>query len=106
MIKAFYSSKEWALWAYGGLGLLLVSLFIQVQFTVAFNSCSSSDRFVSGRLCRFTSDIWRQVSCHAMLSLTLYAYFLEPYDSTMDHCWLGAEHAVCGKRRCQTAATA
>ena len=38
MIKAFYSSKEWALWAYGGLGLLLVSLFIQVQFTVAFNS--------------------------------------------------------------------
>ena len=38
MIKAFYASKEWALWAYGGLGLLLVSLFIQVQFTVAFNS--------------------------------------------------------------------
>ena len=38
MIKAFYASKEWALWAYGGLGLLLLSLFIQVQFTVAFNS--------------------------------------------------------------------
>ena len=38
MIKAFYASKEWAIWAYGGLGLLLISLFIQVQFTVAFNS--------------------------------------------------------------------
>ena len=38
MLKAFFKSKEWALWAYGGLGLLFISLFVQVQFTVAFNS--------------------------------------------------------------------
>ena len=38
MIKAFYASRGWAFWAYGGLALLISSLYIQVQFTVAFNS--------------------------------------------------------------------
>jgi len=38
MIKAFYYSKAWAIWAYGGLSLLILSLWLQVQFTVAFNS--------------------------------------------------------------------
>jgi len=38
MIKAFYASKIWAFWAYGGLTLLISSLYVQVQFTVAFNS--------------------------------------------------------------------
>ena len=38
MIKAFYYSKAWAVWAYGGLCLLILSLWLQVQFTVAFNS--------------------------------------------------------------------
>ena len=38
MIKAFYASKIWAFWAYGGLALLISSLYVQVQFTVAFNS--------------------------------------------------------------------
>ena len=38
MIKAFYASRDWAFWAYGGLALLISSLYIQVQFTVAFNS--------------------------------------------------------------------
>ena len=38
MLKAFFRSKEWTLWAYGGLSLLIISLWVQVQFTVAFNS--------------------------------------------------------------------
>ena len=38
MLRAFYASKEWALWAYGGLGLLISSLWVQVQLTVAINS--------------------------------------------------------------------
>lgn len=37
MFRAFYKSKKWALWAYGGGAVLLVSLFIQVQFTVMIN---------------------------------------------------------------------
>ena len=33
MLRAFYASKEWATWAYGGLALLISSLWIQVQLT-------------------------------------------------------------------------
>ena len=37
MIKAFYKAREWALWAYGGGALLISSLWLQVQMTVALN---------------------------------------------------------------------
>ncbi|WP_120498488.1 putative transporter [Kiloniella sp. EL199] len=37
MFHSFYKTKEWALWAYGGAGILILSLWIQVQFTVAIN---------------------------------------------------------------------
>ena len=38
MIGAFYKSRKWALWAWGGGALLIASLWIQVQITVAINS--------------------------------------------------------------------
>ncbi|SVD73007.1 uncharacterized protein METZ01_LOCUS425861, partial [marine metagenome] len=38
MLRAFYRSKKWATWAYGGGGLLIASLWIQVQITVAINT--------------------------------------------------------------------
>ena len=38
MIRAFYRSKKWALWAWGGGTLLAVSLWVQVQITVAINT--------------------------------------------------------------------
>ena len=38
MIKAFYRSKKWAPWAYGGGAALIASLWIQVQITVAINT--------------------------------------------------------------------
>jgi len=38
MIRAFYRSKKWALWAYGGGAALVASLWIQVQITVAINT--------------------------------------------------------------------
>lgn len=37
MFKAFYASRKWALWAYGGGALLLISLIAQVQMTVLIN---------------------------------------------------------------------
>jgi len=37
MIKAFFGTKKWALWAWGGLALLLVSLYTQVYMSVLFN---------------------------------------------------------------------
>ena len=38
MIAAFYKSRKWALWAWGGGTLLTLSLWIQVQITVAINT--------------------------------------------------------------------
>ena len=38
MIRAFYSSREWATWAWGGLTVLVASLWLQVQMTVAINT--------------------------------------------------------------------
>ncbi len=37
MIKAFYKTKEWAGWAYGGGITLILSLWMQVQLSVAIN---------------------------------------------------------------------
>jgi peptide/bleomycin uptake transporter len=37
MIKAYYKSKRWLAWAWGGLLVLIGSLWVQVQMTVAFN---------------------------------------------------------------------
>jgi len=38
MIGAFFKNKDWAHWAYGGAILLISSLWIQVQMTVAINT--------------------------------------------------------------------
>ena len=37
MIKSFYWTKEWAVWAYGGALALVLSLWFQVQMSVAIN---------------------------------------------------------------------
>ena len=38
MIKSFYATRQWAPWSYGGGLLLIVSLWLQVQMTVAINT--------------------------------------------------------------------
>lgn len=38
MIKAFFATKKWIAWAYGGLSLILLVLFIQTYMAVLFNS--------------------------------------------------------------------
>ena len=37
MLKSFFLEKKWRLWSWGGLLLLMVSLWFQVQMTVAIN---------------------------------------------------------------------
>ena len=37
MLKSFFLKKKWRLWSWGGLSLLIVSLWFQVQMTVAIN---------------------------------------------------------------------
>ncbi len=38
MIKAFFYSRKWAKWSYGGGAILVISLWVQVQLTVAINT--------------------------------------------------------------------
>jgi len=38
MLRAFFGNREWGLWAYGGAALLIISLWLQVQMTVAINT--------------------------------------------------------------------
>jgi peptide/bleomycin uptake transporter len=38
MIKSFFQDKKWRLWAWGGLFILIISLWIQVSLTVAINT--------------------------------------------------------------------
>ena len=38
MIKSFFLEKKWRLWSWGGLSLLIISLWFQVQMTVAINT--------------------------------------------------------------------
>ncbi|WP_136807726.1 putative transporter [Desulfosediminicola flagellatus] len=38
MFRAFFKSKEWAWWAWGGAAILLLALFFQVQITVKINT--------------------------------------------------------------------
>jgi len=37
MIKAYFGTRKWALWAWGGLAILLSSLWLQVSLTVMIN---------------------------------------------------------------------
>src|SRR3989338_11073065 len=38
MVKAFFWNRKWALYAYGGMAFLLVSLYTQVHMTVLINT--------------------------------------------------------------------
>jgi len=38
MLKSFFRERKWRIWSWGGLFLLIISLWLQVQMTVAINS--------------------------------------------------------------------
>ena len=38
MLKSFFYDKNWRLWSWGGLFILIISLWIQVSLTVAINT--------------------------------------------------------------------
>ena len=38
MIKSFFQDKKWRLWSWGGLFILIISLWLQVSLTVAINT--------------------------------------------------------------------
>ena len=42
MIKSFFADKKWALWAYGGLLTLIISLVFQTQLNVMIHDWYTS----------------------------------------------------------------
>ncbi len=54
MIKAFFWSRKWAPWAYGGGGVLSLSLYLQVQMMVAINVWYGGFYNLLGRAVTFT----------------------------------------------------
>lgn len=86
MFRAFYKSKKWALWAYGGGAVLLVSLFIQVQFTVMINEWYGSFYTMLQKATEHdVSELWLgirqflQIAVPYIVIATITAYFTRIY---------------------------
>lgn len=86
MIKAFYRNKKWAVWAYGGLVLLLLSLYAQVQLTVAINKWYGAFYDILQKATEHTvSEFWEQMLLFAkyafpyVLIATVTSYFTRVY---------------------------
>ena len=86
MIKAFYRNKRWAWWAYGGLTILLLSLYAQVQLTVAINKWYGAFYDILQKATEHkVSEFWDQMVQFAYLAFpyvliaTATAYFTRVY---------------------------
>lgn len=86
MFRAFFKSRKWALWAYGGGCVLLVSLFIQVQFTVMINEWYGSFYTMLQKATEHdVSELWigirqfLQIAVPYIIIATITAYFTRIY---------------------------
>jgi len=86
MIKAFYKNKRWLWWAYGGLTILLASLYAQVQLTVAINKWYGAFYDILQKATEHSvSEFWEQMLLFAkyafpyVLIATATAYFTRVY---------------------------
>lgn len=72
MFKSFFANRKWAVWAYGGLVFILVSLCVQVQLTVQLNGWYGA-----------FFDLLQQAEQHTMdefwLSMQQLSYIALPY---------------------------
>jgi peptide/bleomycin uptake transporter len=111
MIKAFYKNRRWAVWAYGGLAILLISLYAQVQLTVAINKWYGAFYDILQKATEHkVEEFWEQMSMFAyyafpyVLIATATAYFTRLYAFkwreaiTFDYLpqWRQTEHEVEG----------
>jgi peptide/bleomycin uptake transporter len=86
MFRSFFKSKRWALWAYGGGFVLLVSLFIQVELTVQINKWYGSFYTLLQKATEHNiSEFWDQILIFAkiatpyVLIASVTAYFTRIY---------------------------
>lgn len=72
MLKAFFNSKEWVLWAYGGLALIIGALAFQVWLTVQINEWYGSFYNILQKPANYTLDeFWS--------ALWIFYYIAIPY---------------------------
>ncbi len=70
MIKAFFCSRKWALWAYGGLLLLIILLFTQVQISVRLNTWYGPFNDMLQKAEEHSvEEFWGQLKIFAMIAL-------------------------------------
>ncbi len=86
MFNSFYASRQWFIWAYGGALLLLVSLFVQVELTVAINTWYGGFYDILQQATSHTiDDFWNEISKFASLAIpyiliaTVTGYFTRVY---------------------------
>jgi peptide/bleomycin uptake transporter len=111
VIRAFYKNKQWMIWAYGGLAILLISLYAQVQLTVAINKWYGAFYDILQKATEHkVSEFWEQMVMFAKLAFpyvliaTVTAYFTRIYAFkwreaiTFDYLpqWRKTEHEVEG----------
>lgn len=86
MIKSFFASKKWALWAYGGGLLLFIMLYAQVQFNVMINEWYKSFYDIMQEVQKHSIDeFWEQIQRFLFIAMpyiitaTLTSYFTSVY---------------------------
>ncbi|PIE65196.1 MAG: transporter [Desulfobacterales bacterium] len=86
MFKAFFKSRKWFLWAYGGGLLLLLSLLIQVELTVKLNEWYGSFyNILQNATEHEVSEFWQEMVSFASIAFpyvliaTATAYFTRLY---------------------------
>ena len=69
MLKAFFHSKQWALWAYGGLSILLFCLYLQVKLTVNVNEWFGKFYDMLQNANKHTlSEFWEQIYLYTKIA--------------------------------------
>ena len=70
MLKSFFWSKKWFLWAWGGLLILLLSLYAQVYMSVLFNEWYGKFYDMLGEVKKYTvDDLWGSLAWFTKIAL-------------------------------------
>lgn len=82
MIRAFFSDKKWALWAYGGIAFIIISLVLQTQLNVAINNWYKDfydmmQNIEKHNIDEFWGEIWRflYIAMPYVITYTITTFF-------------------------------
>lgn len=99
MIKAFFANRRWVLWAYGVGAMILISVYLQVQFTVMINewyrgfydmlqaaaqqaAAAANGETVPPEELRSVAEFWSRIFAPAVEPFTFLGFITVPMPST------------------------